>query len=195
MPKTRVSVSNHQSLFAVDTDRVVAAVNGVLDANGIVSGEVGVAIVDDPQIHVLNRKHLDHDYPTDVLSFLYEATGATIDGELVVSTETARRVGQQHGMQEHDELLLYVVHGTLHLVGFDDDTDDAQAEMRSQERRHLLGLGIELPDESTLKPARPSVSIGKPVAKGAPPAGQSSVASDTLPSDSETRHVPGKETP
>lgn len=149
MSNIRVNVSNHQSLFEVDDAQVVAAVNSVLKGHRITSGDVSVAVVDDPQIHVLNREHLNHDYPTDVLSFLYEASDTSIDGELIVSTDTARRVGAEHGMQEHDELILYIVHGTLHLVGLDDDTAAAQTEMRENERRHLLSLGIELPDEPT----------------------------------------------
>ena len=150
MSEIRVNVSNHQTLFEIDDDQIVAAVSSVLKAQQISAAEVSVAIVDDPQIHVLNREHLNHDYPTDVLSFLYEATDTLIDGELIVSTDTARRVGAEHGMQEHDELVLYIVHGALHLVGFDDDTDAAQIEMREHERRHMLGLGIDVPDEPAL---------------------------------------------
>ena len=150
MSEIRVNVSNHQTLFEIDDDQIVAAVSSVLKAQQISAAEVSVAIVDDPQIHVLNREHLNHDYPTDVLSFLYEATDTSIDGELIVSTDTARRVGAEHGMQEHDELVLYIVHGALHLVGFDDDTDAAQIEMREHERRHMLGLGIDVPDEPAL---------------------------------------------
>lgn len=153
MSQVRVHVNNHQSLFSVDPDRITGAVCSVLDANDISYGEISVAIVDDARIQLLNRKHLNHDYPTDVLSFLYESqlsagTDRSVDGELVVNVDMACRVGREYGMAEHDELLLYVVHGTLHLVGFDDDTDEAQLQMRDQERQHMRQLGIELPKES-----------------------------------------------
>lgn len=157
MSKIRISVNNQQSLFDVDRDRIVEAARSVLDSQQITAAEISVAIVDDPQIHTLNREHLNHDYPTDVLSFLYESTPQSIDGELIVSTDTARRVGREHSMQEHDELLLYIVHGTLHLLGFDDDTDEAQLEMRALEQQHMSQLGIQLPSESP-----PSQSEARP---------------------------------
>ena len=151
MAEIRVNVSNHQSLFDVDVQRIVDAVRRILVTHGFSSGEVCVAVVDDSQIHMLNLRHLNHDYPTDVLSFLYEASDSSIDGELIVSSDTARRVGSEHGLREHDELLLYVIHGALHLVGLDDDTEDAQAEMREHERRYLQAFGIDLPAEPMTK--------------------------------------------
>ena len=153
MSQVRVHVNNQQSLFDVFADRITAAVRSVLEAHHVMTGEISVAIVDDARIQHLNRTHLNHDFPTDVLSFLYESQrpkgmDRKIDGELVVSADTARRVGREYGLAEHDELLLYVVHGTLHLVGFDDDTDEARLHMRNQERQHMRQLGIKLPEES-----------------------------------------------
>ena len=60
-----------------------------------------------------------------------------MDGELIVSTETAVREAHAHGWLAEDELILYVVHGLLHLCGYDDLTDDARPLMRSRERQML----------------------------------------------------------
>ena len=62
-----------------------------------------------------------------------------LDGELIVSTETAMREAAAHGWSPHDEVLLYIVHGLLHLCGYDDLTDEARSVMRVREREVLAG--------------------------------------------------------
>lgn len=104
---------------------------------------LSIAIVDDPTIHALNRQYLDHDYPTDVLSFLLERNEGSLEGEVIVSRDTAARRAAEFGWSAADELLLYVIHGTLHLVGYDDQTEAAREKMRAAERRILAIFGIE----------------------------------------------------
>ena len=148
MTSIRVSINNQQDFVEVDQQRVINAIQLVLTGHAITSADVSVGIVDDPRMHVLNRVHLGHDNPTDVLSFVYEATSNTIDGELIVSAETARRAGAEHGLATPDELLLYIVHGTLHLLGYDDQTNESQCEMRAGESHFLKQLGINLPERN-----------------------------------------------
>ena len=62
-----------------------------------------------------------------------------LEGELIVSTETALREAAAHGWSPHDEVLLYVVHGLLHLCGYDDLTDETRPAMRIREREVLAG--------------------------------------------------------
>ena len=88
-----------------------------------------MAIVDDPTIHELNRRYLDHDYATDVLSFAFEQSPVLIDGEIVVSGYMAAATAARCGWPAEDELLLYLIHGTLHLVGFDDQAPDHAVQM------------------------------------------------------------------
>lgn len=140
-------------------------VRRVLAEERIDRATVSVALVNDAQIHEVNREFLGHDYPTDVISFLLNADDdrsqtedssqlfldsefvsnglsdscRVIEGEIVVSTETAMREASIHGWSPQAELLLYVVHGLLHLCGYDDLTDDARPAMRSRERE-MLGL-------------------------------------------------------
>ena len=102
----------------------------VLSAAGLKEAEVSLAIVDDRTIQQLNRQYLDHDEPTDVLSFLLEREVGRLEGEIVVSRDTAASSAPAYGWTPADELLLYVIHGALHLVGFDDTTPDAAAENR-----------------------------------------------------------------
>ena len=127
--------------------RLRQAAEAILREAAIERATLSIAIVDDPAIHALNRQYLNHDYPTDVLSFLLEREGHSLEGEVIVSIDTAARRAVEFAWSTADELLLYVIHGTLHLVGHDDQTEAALAEMRAAERRILSLFEIE-PRES-----------------------------------------------
>ncbi|HEY1786019.1 MAG TPA: rRNA maturation RNase YbeY [Pirellulales bacterium] len=138
-----IEINNDQAVLAVDEERLRQAVENVLLSGGIAAAEVSVAIVDDATIHRLNVEFLQHDYPTDVLSFLLERTGDQLEGEIIASADTATRNAQQYGWSPADELLLYVIHGTLHLIGYDDTTDELAALMRKAEAEQLGRFGLE----------------------------------------------------
>jgi probable rRNA maturation factor len=137
-----IDVSDEQPIPAADHERLRAAVSAVLCGAGLEEAEVSLAIVDDATIHALNRQYLSHDEPTDVLSFLLEREAGRLEGEIVVSRETAAKSAPAYGWRAEDELLLYVIHGALHLVGFDDNTPDAAAEMRRREQHYLEQFGL-----------------------------------------------------
>ena len=147
----QVSITNRQSTVAVDEERLRAAVRTVLEDAGRASAEISVAVVDDRMIHTLNRKYLDHEDATDVLSFPLQDEQQHLEGEVVASAETAAEVAESFDWSAADELLLYVVHGTLHLVGYDDKTPQASAEMRVQEAHVLARFGLQPCYEPTLE--------------------------------------------
>lgn len=139
----RVAISDRQARLKVDKKRLREAVRNVLSDAGYEQGEISVAIVDDPTIHELNRKYLNHDYPTDVLSFLLSDEGdESIEGEVIVSADTAASMAEQYSWSADDELLLYVIHGTLHIAGYDDLEPELQQEMREQERIQLARFNL-----------------------------------------------------
>lgn len=147
--------------FAVEVDevpdveaRMTDAVESILSDASYDSAQISVAIVDDPTIHDLNRQYLEHDFPTDVLSFTLAEQDSHLEGQLVVSLDTAAAQAAEYGWKTEDELLLYVVHGTLHLVGYDDGTAEQREEMRVQERRVLerFGLTPRYDDVTTTEP-------------------------------------------
>jgi probable rRNA maturation factor len=123
-----------------------------------------VALVDDPAIHDINRQYLGHDYPTDVISFLLECepaeedsaagkpptlrgNGKRLDGELIISTETAIQEAKNYGWSPREELVLYLIHGLLHLVGYDDLSSTEQSVMRARERAMLALFQITPPQQ------------------------------------------------
>lgn len=96
--------------------------------------DVVVALVDDRTIARLHERFLGVKGPTDVLSFPH--------GEIVASGETASREARARGIDPRHELLLYVVHGALHLAGHRDDGRHDRGLMREAERRALRALGV-----------------------------------------------------
>jgi probable rRNA maturation factor len=138
-----VSIANEQSLVAVDEQRLREAVLRILTEEGFSRGAISLAIVDDAAIRPLNARYLGHDDATDVLSFVLEADQSSLEGEVVVSAETAVAVAARFGWEAEDELLLYVVHGTLHLAGYDDTSPERRAEMRLREQHHLAQFGLQ----------------------------------------------------
>ena len=115
-----IECNNRQTTHLVEESRLIQAAKRILADAQITTGEISLAIVDDPRMHELNRQYLQHDYPTDVLSFILEEDEGFLDGEVIVSADYAAREAAQFGWSTDDELLLYVIHGLLHLVGYDD---------------------------------------------------------------------------
>lgn len=144
-----VEVSNRQSALDVDTSQLRDAVAEVLRTEGLRHAEVSLAVIGDAEIHELNRRFLQHDYPTDVLSFVLERSDDSLDGEVIISTETAMSRCGDYGWSAANELTLYAIHGTLHLVGFDDKAPLDREQMREREKFHLTNLGIVLPRPTT----------------------------------------------
>ncbi len=152
----RVSITDWQSALQIDADRLEKIVLRIIECERLAAAEISVAVVDDRRSHELNLAHLQHDYPTDVLSFLLEqdpetdrdplaefpSTGLRIEGEVVVSAETALREADRFGWSAEDELSLYVVHGVLHLCGYDDSRDDFRRAMRRREREVLKNWSL-----------------------------------------------------
>ncbi|MDJ0975752.1 MAG: rRNA maturation RNase YbeY [Planctomycetota bacterium] len=103
--------------------------------------ELSFLVVDDAQMQQINREQLGHDYPTDVISFPLEAEPVLM-GDVVVSAETARREAAERGHPAYHELVLYAVHGVMHLLGYDDHSPDDRRRMRRAERAALKALGL-----------------------------------------------------
>ena len=138
----KVAVACPQESVPVDRGNMRHIVRTVLDGEGITDAEISLAFVDNPTIHRLNLWYLNHDEPTDVLSFPLEETSGHLVGELVIGAEIAVRQAQSLGHDIQAELALYLIHGLLHLCGYDDQTSDAAAKMRQRERYYLGQLGL-----------------------------------------------------
>lgn len=139
-PVIHVEVTNRQSTMAVNIPLIDKAARVVLRGEQVASADMSIAIVDDEMIRQLNRQYLQHDCPTDVLSFLLERQAGHVEGEIIASAETAVRESVQYGWSAHEELLLYVIHGALHLLGYDDQAPEQSQVMRAKEQEYPLDL-------------------------------------------------------
>ena len=152
-----VTICNETDQDAIDEERLRRGVYLVLQEHGVESAVIGVAIVTDTSMQEMNRKYLNHDYPTDVLSFPLKTNSLEpLEGELAISLDTAARLAEEYRWGAEDELLLYVIHGTLHLVGFTDEEEEEKMKIQAQERAMLMKMGLTPPENAT----RPSESVG-----------------------------------
>jgi probable rRNA maturation factor len=127
----RVTVTNRQRLRKVDTRRLARMAQRALDLIGNPDSHLGIALVNDATIAKLNAQYHAMPGPTDVLSFDYGEG----QGELIISVECAIRQAKRFRTTLARELTLYVIHGILHLHGYDDQTPHDRRRMRAAERR------------------------------------------------------------
>ena len=146
LPDFEVDVADSQRHVPIDPTAVSTLVERVLRGEGVDRASISLAFVDDPTIHRINREHLDHDEPTDVITFALSDEGDDrLQGELVISTETAARMAHEIGAEPWNEVALYLVHGLLHLCGCDDLDEVSAAEMRRREDAALARVGLANP--------------------------------------------------
>jgi probable rRNA maturation factor len=138
-----VAISDTQRHLDVDAFALEGLVRRVLAGEGVESAEVSIALVDDASSREFNRRHLGHDWPTDVISFpLSEPGEPRLVAALVVSAEMAAVTAGRAGQDRRAELALYLVHGLLHLCGYDDRSAEDQARIRRREDEILAREGL-----------------------------------------------------
>lgn len=124
------------------------AVDAALARDALEGRLLCVLIVDDAESSRLHQEHFGDATPTDVMSFPDGAedpdSGRVRLGDLAVGLDVARRLAAERGRPVEEELALYVLHGALHLLGFDDIDDDDRAEMWAVQREIMSGLGISI---------------------------------------------------
>ena len=134
--------------------RLQEGIDAVADLNGLAEeAEVDVTIVDDEEIHELNRQYRGMDKPTDVLSFALdegeedepELIGGPEEhlyGDIIISAETALRQAEEYGHGLEREMTYLAVHGMFHLLGYDHMTKEDKAEMRAKEEEALRAINL-----------------------------------------------------
>jgi probable rRNA maturation factor len=143
MHEFQISLVN-ETRHPVDEERLREAVRAVLRDSQFESATISIAVVDDEAIHELNRQYLNHDWPTDVLSFVLTEKDEHLEGEVILSADTAAAASAETGWPAEAEQLLYVIHGTLHLVGYRDKSPADAQTMRAAEAKYLRQLGFKL---------------------------------------------------
>lgn len=155
-----ITLENDQDKIVIDDalkSRLVAGLNAAARLHGLTEQtEVDITIVDDEEIHRLNREYRNVDRPTDVLSFALDEGGEDepelldtpeehLLGDIIISAETAQRQGEEFGHGLTREVVYLAVHGLLHLLGYDHMTEEDKVIMRAKEEEALRE--IELSEE------------------------------------------------
>ncbi len=131
-----------------------------LGAVGI-AGEIGVLLTGDEQIRELNRQYRRQDKATDVLSFSADPESqkwSGHSGDLVISLESAYREAEQRGHALDIEVRILLLHGLLHLAGYDHEQDDGAMQRKEVRLRRKLGLPVGLIERMHARPRRAGVS-------------------------------------
>lgn len=157
MPNWEITVDIDEAFAdAVDEETLTAALGAVLSHHAIERAGVAIVVTDNDYIQQLNQQYRGVDSPTDVLSFAAQEGDALeaafapevadeVDsylGDLILAYPYAAAQAARHGHPIKSEMQLLLVHGCLHLLGYDHDSDEAQAEMWAAQQAILAALGI-----------------------------------------------------
>ena len=118
---------------------VSAWVRRVAASYGKILGDINYIFVDDETILDINRRFIGHDYYTDHIGFDYSQDNA-LSGDIYISLDTVRTNAELFGVAEEEELRRVIIHGLLHLCGFQDKTDDERKLMQQAEDKALNSL-------------------------------------------------------
>ena len=138
-PKFEIEVLNRQRQFKIDRQAAAKLARAVLDRIGRQDAALTITFIRDAVMRKMNREYRGKDKPTDVLSFAYHEADdgfAETDshiGDVVISVETAARYAAELGLTFDREIGHLIIHGALHLAGYDHETDNG--EMNRLERK------------------------------------------------------------
>lgn len=103
-----------------------------------------INFVSSEQIKKINVQYLNHQYETDILTFNYSGSNTELDGEVFISPQEAALNAKRYKKEFDDEVKRLVIHGFLHLIGFDDKTRAEKLKMRLLEKEMLVSLNFNL---------------------------------------------------
>jgi len=139
-----IVLRNRQRAARVDARLLRRIVRSLLENNlDVTSGALGVHLVEDRRMTELNEKHLRHGGTTDVITFNYldgNDQGTSVAGDVFICVPEALRQASRFRDPWQSELVRYIVHGILHLRGYDDQTPAARRKMKREETRLLKDL-------------------------------------------------------
>ena len=113
-------------------------IKSILQSEGYKIGALNYIFCSDDYLLEINRQYLQHDYYTDIITFDNSEDEGILEGDIYVSVDRVKENAQNLGIAFDLELRRVLIHGLLHLVGFEDSTEDLKVEMRAKEDACLL---------------------------------------------------------
>jgi probable rRNA maturation factor len=138
-----IDVADRQSAVELDHDEVLRVLRLGLKMEGR-DADLSVVITGDAEMRDLNLRFGGRDCETDVLAFGYGEDAESVEGEIIVNAELAARQAESRAHSAQGELMLYLVHGLLHLTGCDDHEEEETRQMREREQRLLEAAGYSV---------------------------------------------------
>ncbi|MCK4986560.1 MAG: rRNA maturation RNase YbeY [Desulfobacterales bacterium] len=140
-----VQIGNRQSIHRISKKKIRQTASVILNALGYPDAELSILIVDDQQIAQLNRQYLNREGPTNVIAFSmrqgqFSDIAPNLLGDVVISADTTHREAQSAGISMQDRFDQLLIHGTLHLLGYDHENTEAQARKMEKKNNELLKL-------------------------------------------------------
>ena len=139
-----VEIANLQKHYRIKTSKIKRAVKEVLSKEGK-DARLSIALVDNNEIKKLNEQYFESNEVTDVISFPLSDNKNLLSGEIIVSVETAVDTAGKRNISIEGEIILYIVHGILHLLGYDDGNKRDARGMHEEESKILRELGYNVP--------------------------------------------------
>jgi probable rRNA maturation factor len=117
--------------------KIKAAVSTVMDGEDCVLSELTVNFIDDRTIKKINNNYLKHNYFTDIITFPYNDNKTSIEGEIFISLDTVAKNAKIYETGFKRELSRVIIHGCLHLAGYNDKTKKQKELIRTKENYYL----------------------------------------------------------
>jgi rRNA maturation RNase YbeY len=132
-----VSFHSEQTDYSISNENQISDwLVSVCKKEGKTLAEISIILCSDDYLLEVNRKHLNHDYYTDVITFDYSES-PHVSGDIIISIDRVQENADSFGVEMVDELHRIIVHGTLHLLGYTDKTSSSKEEMTSKEDFYL----------------------------------------------------------
>lgn len=135
-----ITFSPSNSGFVLKNKRKLASwIKNAIDENNRISGDIAFVFMNDEELLEMNRKYLKHNTLTDIITFNYN-DNQVVSGDICISIERVRENSATYKVDFLTELKRVMIHGVLHLIGFNDKTDKDKKEMQDMENRYLAKL-------------------------------------------------------
>lgn len=144
----KLNIINLQKLHFIDKNRVKKLISSILKVEKK-NAELNLVFIDNKKIKKINKTFLGHNFATDVISFAYNNASLenNISGEIIISVEMAVKLAQKLKCTTEGEIALYLVHGLLHLLGYNDKVkkDARKMHQREKELLSMYGYDVSIP--------------------------------------------------
>ncbi len=134
-------INAYKKSFKLPIKRLKKLVGLILNGEELDFAEINIVFVEDNVIHNVNRRFLNHDYPTDVISFDLSDESSKV-AEIYISVDRAIQQAKIYKVEFQNELARLTAHGLLHLAGFDDKTRSEKLRMRRRENLYIKAVGF-----------------------------------------------------